>query len=180
MRFDMVAKPVYTAVADAVTAMLFEAGVDAYLVDEIVYVGGTTCLPGLDECVVSQCLFREDVDTPFSMGTVVGGGVGDPTTVLARGCAVQAALLASLGEEDEGLGLKKAYGRHGEGVNGVTVTSRTLGIVVPSGEVGEDGIGGTWVPVVLKETALPARRVVRFDVSVTESVKTAVFEVGGC
>ena len=37
--------------------------VDAHNIDEIVYVGGTTCLPGLDECSGG---FREEIGTFFT------------------------------------------------------------------------------------------------------------------
>ena len=49
VRFDaVVVNAVYLAVASAVSALLTDAGVDAHIKDEIIYVGGTTCLPGLD------------------------------------------------------------------------------------------------------------------------------------
>ena len=89
----MVVNAVYLAVASAVSVLLDDAGVDAHNIDEIVYVGGTTCLPGLDDSICLRGGFREDIETPFSRGTVVGGGIGDPTTILARGCAFQAALI---------------------------------------------------------------------------------------
>ena len=47
MRFDIVINAVYLAVDSAVSALLADAGVDAHnnKIDEIVYVGETTCLP---------------------------------------------------------------------------------------------------------------------------------------
>ena len=179
MRFDMVARSVYASVSDATTALLDSAAFDPHHVDEIVYVGGSTCLPGLDEQLCVQGGFREDVDTPFARGTVVGGGVGDPTTVLARGCAVQAALIAGIPEDEAHKELRRAYSRGGSKDNEVTATSKTVGILIPG--VGVAGankeLGGIWVPVVHKETALPARRSVRFDVEVSESGKRLAFEV---
>ena len=80
----MVVNAVDLAVASAVSALLADAGVVAHNIDEIVYEGGTTCLPGRDDC---QCIcfsgrFRGNlkIETPFSRGTVVGG-IGDPTTI---------------------------------------------------------------------------------------------------
>lgn len=175
MRFDLVVKPVYTAVSNAITALLADAGVDASTVDEIVYVGGSTCLPGLDEHICLACGFKEDVQTPFARGSVVGGGVGDPTTVLARGCAVQAELIASLSEEDETL--RGAFTR-GSSATAVKATSRTIGVLIPGkGEGSTSELGGLWVPVVLKETPLPARRAVSFDASLTEESKALAVEV---
>ena len=109
MRFDMVVNAVYLAVASAVSALLADAGVDAHNIDEIVYVGGTTCLPGLDDCICLSGGFREEIETPFSRGTVVGGGVGDPTTILARGCAFQAALISSISDSESEL--REAFSR---------------------------------------------------------------------
>ena len=51
MRFDMVINTVYRAVVSAVSALLADADIDAHNIDEIVYVSGTTCLPGLNECI---------------------------------------------------------------------------------------------------------------------------------
>ncbi|KAG6827737.1 hypothetical protein H0H92_010615 [Tricholoma furcatifolium] len=164
MRFDLVAKPVYTAVATAIVSLLESAAVDPHHVDEIVYVGGTASLPGLDEAVQVSAGFREEVETPFARGTVVGGGVGDPTSVLARGCAVQAALLWGLPKTEEYEAVRKAYER-GSSDNQVQATTKTIGVLIPGAD---NELGGEWVPVVHKETALPARRVVRFDVELAQ------------
>ena len=77
MRFNMAINAVYQAVAFAVSTRLDDADVDAHNIDEIVYVGGTACLPGLDDCIclTSSGGFREEIETPFSRGTVVGGCV---------------------------------------------------------------------------------------------------------
>ncbi|KAF8877414.1 Hsp70 protein-domain-containing protein [Infundibulicybe gibba] len=173
MRFDLIAKPIYTAVSTAIDALLSQAGVDAYQVDEIVYVGGTACLPGLDEHICLSGGFQEDVDTPFSLGTVVGGGIGDPTTVLARGCAAQAALIASIGEDEPEL--QGAFARDTK-TNVIQATSRTIGVLFP-GSPGDAELGGLWVPVIFKETALPARRAVSFDVALTDASKKIAVEV---
>ena len=62
---------------------------------------GATCLPGLDECGFSGG-FREEIEKPSSRGTVVGGGIGDTKTILARGSVFQAALISSIsGSEAE-------------------------------------------------------------------------------
>ncbi|KAG6868835.1 hypothetical protein C0993_009372 [Termitomyces sp. T159_Od127] len=173
MRFDLVVRGVYAAVGSAVCALLASAQVDAHDVDEIVYVGGTTSLPGLDEAVQGAAGFREDIETPFGRGTVVGGGVGDPTTVLARGCAVQGALLAGIPRDGAHNALRAAYER-GSKSNEVQATGRTVGVLLPGGET---ELGGVWVPVVHKETALPARRAVRFDVELGEGAKQVGMEV---
>lgn len=171
MRFDMIAKPVYTAVGEATKKLLADAGLDAYQVDEIVYVGGTTCLPGLDEHLALALGFDEDkLSTPFSAGTI--GGVGDPTTIVARGCAQQAALISSISADDEEL--RNAFSRDSKWGQ-AKVVAKTLGMLFP-GE-SKDGLGGTWVPAIFKETPLPARRIVSFEVALTEESKKFAFEV---
>ncbi|KAF6752102.1 dnaK-type molecular chaperone bipA [Ephemerocybe angulata] len=169
MRFDMVAAPVYTAIASAVVELLASAGVDSKEVGEIVYVGGTGSLPGLDERV------QGEVVTPFSRGIVQGGGIGDPTTILARGSAIQAAMLAGLPSgtaEDKELH-DVILGEKGEQVNKVKATTRTIGVLFPTRE-----LGGVFVPVVQKETALPTRRVVQVEVALpAEGEKRVCLEV---
>ncbi|EAU87115.1 dnaK-type molecular chaperone bipA [Coprinopsis cinerea okayama7 len=174
MRFDMVASPVYGAIADAVISLLSDAGVDAHEVDEIVYVGGTASLPGLDEHIILSGGFNEDVQTPFARGTVTGGGVGDPTTVLARGCAIQAALINDLPQNEESAEVVEAFHKPTK-ANQVKATSRTLGLLFPSNAPEHSDLGGVFVPVVQKETALPVRRTVQFAVG--DSSRRVAFEV---
>ncbi|KII83898.1 hypothetical protein PLICRDRAFT_46672 [Plicaturopsis crispa FD-325 SS-3] len=165
MRFDLLARPVYTKVADAVKALVEGTGVDLHEIDEVVYVGGSTSLPGLDETLAAT--LREDVVTPFSIGTVVGGGVGDPTTILARGCALQAKLLVSIGESEEDLKVRAAFEKGSEWAKARVVT-KSIGVLFPGGE--EPGeLGGTWVKVIPGETALPARRTVHLEADLGEA-----------
>jgi len=159
---------VYTKVKEVVAAV----GLDLYDVDEIVYVGGSASLPGLDETLSEG--FSETVITPFKQGTVVGGGVGDPTTILSRGAVLQAKLLVSLPEgTEEDKEVKKVFTAEGSKWLKAKATSKTIGLVFPedsgSGASGDVlGLGGQWVPVLLRETAVPARRTVRFDVDLGE------------
>jgi heat shock protein 1/8 len=62
MRFDMVVNAVYLAVASAVSALLADAGVDTHNIDEIIYVGGTSCLP-----IRFSGGFREELKHSFHM-----------------------------------------------------------------------------------------------------------------
>ena len=179
MRFDMVASPIYTEIANGVVDLLASAGVDAKEVDEIVYVGGTGSLPGLDERVQVSAGFGEDeVVTPFTRGIVQGGGIGDPTTILARGAAAQAALLVSLPAkgttEDKELH-DVVLGAEAEQVRKVQATTRTLGVLFPISEEAAaesqqwKDLGGVFVPIVQKETALPTRRTIQLAVALPES-----------
>ncbi|KAG5643676.1 hypothetical protein DXG03_000509 [Asterophora parasitica] len=184
MRFDLLARPIYSSVVTAVTSLLSSVELDAHAVHEIVYVGGSASLPGLDEALVLGAVFAEDVATPFARGVVVGGGVGDPTTVLARGAAVQGALVASVPADDEAYAaIRGAYSHAHDGeqvssANEVIATSKTLGILLPGPEAEEGAaLGGTWIQVVAKDTPLPARRAVRFDVAVAANAKAVAVEV---
>ncbi|TFK26072.1 dnaK-type molecular chaperone bipA [Coprinopsis marcescibilis] len=176
MRFDMVVGSVYNAIADAVVSLLSDAGVDAHEVDEIVYVGGTASLPGLDEAIVVSGGFNEDVPTPFARGTVTGGGVGDPTTILARGAAVQAALIQALPQGEVSREIADAL-THETTANKVKATTRTIGLLFPSNLPEHSDLGGIFVPVVQKETALPVRRVLQLEIGLTAESKRFAFEV---
>ena len=202
MRFDLLARPFYTSVSAAVMGLLTGGSrgsvVGATAVDEIVYVGGTASLPGLDEHLVMACGFKEEVEDAFKRGDVVGGGVGDPTTILSRGCAYQALLVSELvGEKDLLRAFEEEAGEAGK--RGVSVTSRTVGMIFPSAAGVENGTanpdrslvdeltksaGGTYVPLILKETPLPARRVLDLTLIVppdyaspTEGEKKIIMEL---
>src|SRR5258707_9019085 len=135
-------------------------------VDEVVYAGGSACLSGLDAALSAS--LREDAITPFVTGTVAGGGIGDPTTILARGAALQARLLAEIGggtsAEDEGV--RKAFERGSELI-GVKTTARTIGVLFPEAAA-SDELGGQWVGGVPAETTLPARRTYALEVDLGE------------
>ena len=45
-------------------ALLDDANVDAHNTDEIVYVGGTTFLPGLDDYICLSGGLREEIEIP--------------------------------------------------------------------------------------------------------------------
>lgn len=172
LRFDMEVRSVYDKVYARVKELAASAGTDLYDIDEIVYIGGCACLPGLDETLAEG--FTENVITPFKAGTVAGGGTGDPTTILARGCALQAQLLVGLAGESEEV--RQAFIKGNE-TSSVSATSRTIGLLVPQVSAEEGGLGGVWVPLILKETSLPCRRTVTVDVNVSGSEDRVGFEL---
>lgn len=174
LRFDMEVRSVYDRVYSKVQELVQGAGLDLYDINEIVYIGGSASLPGLDETLLQG--FPESIATPFTAGTVVGGGIGDPTTIIARGCALQAQLLAMLPEQTEEDHLVKAAFSHEGEYTKVKATTRTIGMLFP--EEGESTLGGQWIPVVLKESALPCRRIITFALDLGKSEKKSVgFEV---
>ncbi|KAF8995919.1 hypothetical protein BDQ17DRAFT_1544996 [Cyathus striatus] len=90
-------------------ALLEQAQLDAHDIDEL-------------------SRLREDVESPFARGTVIGGGVGE---------------------------LKNAFTRETK-ANEVKATSKTLGLLFPSSDpTAGDGLGGLFIPAVAKETLSP-------------------------
>ena len=78
----MEVRTVYESVMKAVIDVLKTAGLEPLHGDEIIYAGGSSSLPGLNETFFVQG-FPESLVTPFSQGTTVSAGPGDPTTILA-------------------------------------------------------------------------------------------------
>ena len=171
LRFDMEAAPIYSGVVARTSELLQRAGLDWIHVDEVVYAGGSACLPGLDAALAVH--LREDALTPFVAGTVAGGGIGDPTTVLARGAALQARLHSEINGADPRV--RSAFGRQSELV-GVKATVRCIGVLFP--EAGAEGLGGQWIGGIQAETAVPARRTYALDVDLGEGAQVGERRVG--
>ncbi|KAJ7623461.1 Hsp70 protein-domain-containing protein [Roridomyces roridus] len=161
MRFDLLATPVYTAISKEIKSLLESISLDPYEIDEIVYVGGTACLPGLDSHLLTSVGFTEDVETPFARGTMGSGAIGDPTGLLSIGCAVQASLL--LGIPEDSSDLLQVF----EELEEAKTTARTIGMLFPTASEDTNGLGGMYISVLHKHTPLPARRI--FEVEVTLS-----------
>ena len=85
--------------------------------------GGTTCLLGLDKGICLSGRFKEDIETPFSRGTDVGGSIGDLTTIFIRESAFQleAALNSSISDSE--VLLRKAFSRETK-MNELKATTR--------------------------------------------------------
>lgn len=160
MRFDLLATPVYTAISSEIKSLLESIALDPHDIDEITYVGGTTCLPGLDSHLLTSVGFTDEVQTAFSNSTTGSGAIGDPTGVLSIGCALQAGLLLRVHEESPEL--VHAFEQSEE----VKTTARTIGIIFPGG-ADSQGLGGTYIPAIHKHTPLPARRIHEVEVTLS-------------
>jgi len=116
-------------------------------IDSVTWVGGGGCV-GLGANAISTL-----VATGIASEDIKDEVIGAPEEVLARGAALHALNLINLPEEFR------------IDAQDVRVTTKTIGVIIPSIESAEENeLGGQWVPVLVSETALPARRTVRFAV----------------
>ncbi|KIM31188.1 hypothetical protein M408DRAFT_327475 [Serendipita vermifera MAFF 305830] len=143
LRFDIEMKPIYTAVTEAVVKLLESAGLDNALLDEVILVGGTALLPGL----------TSQLSTVLEESTLILSEI-DPSQVLSRGAAIQAGLLASISPNDP---LLAAFEEDCKALD-AHVTTKTLGVYFPDEAIGAK----EFIPIIVSETPLPARRTVSF------------------
>ncbi|KZP01403.1 actin-like ATPase domain-containing protein [Calocera viscosa TUFC12733] len=142
LRFDLLARGVYSRILAHVRACLDEAGLDQTQVDELVLVGGTASLPGIADQL--QAILP---DPP----TVLSNSI-DPSNVVAIGCALQARLsVMHAPPVSRGSGEEEALLR-------ASALSMPVGLVFPPSK-------GFW-EVLKAGTPLPARRKVRVPVPV--------------
>jgi heat shock protein 1/8 len=123
LRFDIEARGVYATVVSVASALLAGAGADWLHVDEFMYAGSTVYLPGLQETLAAK--YADGTHTPFSAGTITGGGTGDPMTGVARGCVLQVGLLVQLNDPvvKDAFALASARGRTRGGLDARSTVS---------------------------------------------------------
>ncbi|KAH8827695.1 actin-like ATPase domain-containing protein [Flagelloscypha sp. PMI_526] len=162
MRFDLLVGSVYQDVAKLCEETLKEGGVKGEWIDEVVYLGGSASLPGLDESLTASLNLLVDDGlciTGHSSTHIAGQGLADPTTVLSRGAAIQAALIESLTHPDNEVsdGVKAAFTGpepvDGKGDPLMPSLGKAIALVV----LGKDNLA----PIIIldKDTPLPARRI---------------------
>ncbi|EST07174.1 Heat shock protein 70 family [Kalmanozyma brasiliensis GHG001] len=148
MRFDMLAGATFGKVVAGVEAVLKEGGVEACQVDEVVLAGGSARLSGLADRLAG--LFGEEVVMTDSI---------DSDQVIARGCAVQAQLIAAAPE-----GSKEAEYMHG--IPAIPVSSvAELKVETTSAPLGLVLGGKEFVTLVPAFTPYPVRRSFRLPVA---------------
>jgi heat shock 70kDa protein 1/2/6/8 len=152
LRFDMEVRPIYARVVEKVRELVERAGGDLCEVDEVVFVGGSACLAGFGEEL--RDVLREDVRT----------WEGDPTEVLARGCAIQGMLFASVTDTK----LLEAFAE----LTLVKALGKGVGVVFPGME--------EVARVLRRQTPLPARRAVKVEAEVRGREERGLGGGGGC
>ncbi|EPQ27054.1 uncharacterized protein PFL1_05338 [Pseudozyma flocculosa PF-1] len=163
MRFDMLAGPSYGKVAATVEKALQQASLEACQVDEVILAGGSAKLTGLVDRL--SMLFPEESETTRITGSI------DADQVIARGCAVQAQLIAATPSENvEGKLLSSLPFKPAAEVAELkaAATSKPFGLVLdaPKGSDDKQVVDGKlFVTLVPAHTPLPVRRTYRLPVA---------------
>ncbi|KAJ9476039.1 Ribosome-associated complex subunit SSZ1 [Pseudozyma hubeiensis] len=151
MRFDMLAGAAYAKVVADVEKALGEAGLEACQVDEVVLAGGSARLSGLADRLAG--LFGDAEEGGANITDSI-----DADQVIARGCAVQAQVIAAAPE-----GSKESAYIHAVPATPVAsvsdlkveTTSAPIGLVLPD----------KFITLIPAFTPYPVRRSYRFPVS---------------
>jgi heat shock protein 1/8 len=148
LRFDVEMSSVYAKVNGAIDALLASAGKDHIQVDELVFVGGSTALPGLRDAVALK--FPEEIKI---------GAYGEETSqVLAKGSAYQALLISSLPGTSDGASLKNGFERQTNHVHSTALEkTKAIGVKFSGSDV--------FVPIIKGGSALPTQHVERLIVN---------------
>jgi molecular chaperone DnaK (HSP70) len=153
VRLDMLAAPTYDGVVSCLKEALASAGLEAAHVDEVILAGGTARLPGVSERL--GFLFPEEGGASITASI-------DSSELLARGCAVEAQVIAALPADS-------AQRKHIDSLPAAPpaeaselktrTTARPFGLVVPAEKSNRAAINGQlFVTLLAAHTPLPARR----------------------
>lgn len=135
MRFEILSNKVFAKTLDVVRETLEKAQLDASEVDEVILVGGAARIPK----------FAVKLREIFTGETAILNEL-QPDEVVARGCALQGALLASYDKEQIDQSIEPV-------VTLAPQTQKTIGVVDAQGEL---------LPLLPAGTPLPARRTFEF------------------
>ena len=152
MRFDMLAGAAYGKVVAGVEKVLKEGGLEACQVDEVVLAGGSARLSGLAERLSG--LFGEVEEGGAHITSSI-----DSDQVIARGCAIQAQVIAAAPE-----GSKEA--EYIKSVPFAPISSvKDLQIETTSAPIGLALNAETFVTLIPAHTPFPVRRGYKFPVA---------------
>ncbi|ORZ06463.1 heat shock protein 70 family [Absidia repens] len=135
MRFEILSNSVFAKLQDVVRQVLVKADLDASEIDEVVLAGGAARIPK----------FAVKLRELFSADTHVHADL-EADEVVARGCAIQASLIAGFDAEDIDAAIHPV-------VTLAPSTQKAIGLINATGK---------FIPLIPKGTALPARRAFDF------------------
>ncbi|KAI8078893.1 heat shock protein 70 family [Halteromyces radiatus] len=131
MRFEILSNSVFAKLQEVVRQVLVKADLDASEIDEVVLAGGAARIPK----------FAVKLREVFTADTHIHNDL-EADEVVARGCAIQASLIAGFDPEDIEAAIHPV-------VTLAPSTQKAIGVLNAS---------GAFVPIIPKGTALPARR----------------------
>lgn len=136
MRFEILSNSIFAKLQDVVRQVLVKADLDASEIDEVVLAGGAARIPKF--AVKLRELFTADTHLHADL---------EADEVVARGCAIQASLIAGFDVED------------------IEAAVHPVVTLAPSVQkaIGVLNASGAFVPLIPKGTALPARRSFTFN-----------------
>ncbi|SOV01900.1 related to SSZ1 - regulator protein involved in pleiotropic drug resistance [Ustilago sp. UG-2017a] len=152
MRFDMLAGSAYGKVVAGIEKVLKEAGLEACQIDEVVLSGGSARLSGLADRLAG--LFGDAEEN----GAHITASI-DADQVIARGCAIQAQVVAAAPE-----GSKESEYIHNVPAAPVASVS-DLKVPTTSAPLGLILTDKTFVTLIPANTPFPVRRSYRFPVA---------------
>ncbi|KAI8329130.1 heat shock protein 70 family [Chlamydoabsidia padenii] len=142
MRFEILSNSIFAKIQDVVRQVLVKADLDASEIDEVVLAGGTARIPKF--AVKLRELFTPDTHLHTDL---------EADEVVARGCAIQASLIAGFDVEEIDAAVHPV-------VTLAPSTQKAIGLLNAS---------GAFVPLIPKGTALPARRSFTFGPAAEQS-----------
>lgn len=139
LKFEVVARQVFTKFAEFVNALLAKASVDSLAIDEVLLVGGVSWTPKVASVIAN--LFDEHtiVVAPSRDTKAI-----DPDELIARGCAIQGSLVSGL-DKDELREIEK----HLQGIH----LAKAVGIV----------LGDKVIPILKAHTLFPTKKTVDIE-----------------
>ncbi|KAF2150122.1 heat shock protein-like protein 70 [Myriangium duriaei CBS 260.36] len=143
-RYELLANKTFAAITRLIESAIQKADLDSLDVGEIILSGGTSHTPKIAKNLQSTFSQLTTVLSPSTSPTAI-----NPSELAARGAAIQASLIAEFDKEDIEQSAHPV----------VTVTphlTKAIGIATVAESVGEE----VFQPLILGDTAVPARRVV--------------------
>jgi molecular chaperone DnaK (HSP70) len=140
-RYEMLASKVFGGITRLIEGVVAKADRDVLDVDEVILSGGTSHTPKIARNLASVFAETTTILAPSTLATAI-----NPSELLTRGAAIQASLIQEYDTEDI------EQSTH-DMVTVNTHLSNAIGVVL-----GE----GSFAPIFVAETAIPARRTAQF------------------